>query len=252
MTRIDRRALFASGAAAALLAASGVSAAPRRGGRLRAALSPELFDAAVRATANDTLTEIAADGTLRAALATEWTADDAARRWDLTLRAGVVLHDGTAFDASLLDLPFDIEVTGSHSVAFHLHASDPNLPFRLASPEYTVALTGLYQTQKLDPGRHFIGTRMPEHWRSDAGWFDSVDYVQFSDPSVRAEALRDGYVDVADVADLGPQADTRDFQPLPTGHAPLQIASRAVAVPLTVGKTWPLDNLRMAERWWMA
>ncbi|PJE34773.1 peptide ABC transporter substrate-binding protein, partial [Pseudooceanicola lipolyticus] len=36
MTRIDRRALFASGAAAALLAASGLSAnaAPRLGGTL--------------------------------------------------------------------------------------------------------------------------------------------------------------------------------------------------------------------------
>ena len=41
MNRIDRRLLFTSGAAAALLAATGVSAqaAPRRGGRLRAALS---------------------------------------------------------------------------------------------------------------------------------------------------------------------------------------------------------------------
>ena len=36
MTRLDRRALFTSGAAAALLTASGVSldAAPRAGGRL--------------------------------------------------------------------------------------------------------------------------------------------------------------------------------------------------------------------------
>ena len=43
MTRslMDRRALFASGAAAALLAATGVSAAsmPKAGGRLRMALS---------------------------------------------------------------------------------------------------------------------------------------------------------------------------------------------------------------------
>ncbi|MEL6618838.1 MAG: peptide ABC transporter substrate-binding protein [Pseudomonadota bacterium] len=252
MTRIDRRALFASGAAAALLAATGVSAAPQRGGRLRAALSPELFDMAVRATVHDTLTEIAADGTLRAALATDWTADDSARCWDLTLREGVILHDGTTFGASALDLPFEIEVTGPNRVAVHLRAPDASLPFRLASPEYSVALAGLYAAQKLDEGRHFIGTRVKDHWRTDAGWFDSVEYVQFSDPNVRAEALRDGYVDVADVADLGPQANTRDFQPLPTGHVPLQIASRAVAVPLTVGKAWPLDNLRMAERWWMA
>ena len=41
MTRIDRRALFATGSVAALLAAAGVSAqaAPKRGGHLRVGLS---------------------------------------------------------------------------------------------------------------------------------------------------------------------------------------------------------------------
>lgn len=88
MTRslMDRRALFASGAAAALLAATGVSAAsmPKAGGRLRMALSGAarsdtwgqgeglFMQVARQGLIFDTLTEIAADGTLRGELATAW------------------------------------------------------------------------------------------------------------------------------------------------------------------------------------
>ena len=104
MTRarhIDRRALFASGAAAALLAASGVSAqsSPTRGGRLRAALSgaqrTDRFDSrqsqglfmqvAMVGTVFDTLSEVAADGTLRGELATGWQGSPDARNWFLEL-----------------------------------------------------------------------------------------------------------------------------------------------------------------------
>ena len=78
MKRMDRRALFASGAAAALLAATGVQAQvlPRSGGRLRAALSGAsrddgwdlapggLFMLAAQHTVFEALTEVAADGSL--------------------------------------------------------------------------------------------------------------------------------------------------------------------------------------------
>ncbi|WP_415405164.1 ABC transporter substrate-binding protein [Tateyamaria sp. SN3-11] len=258
MTRIDRRALFASGAAAALLAATGVSATPQRGGRLRAALSEDLFDQAVTSTVYDNLTEIGADGTLRGELATAWSSDADARRWRFTLREGVTFHDGSPFDAaSLQNLPLSIEVINTHTVEIVLDAPNPNLPYLLAHPGYelrsdTGSGTGLYEVQKLDTGRHFIATRVDQHWKQDAGWFDSVEFVHFSADAVRAEALRDGLVDVADVVALDAYADPRDFQSLPDGHTTTHIAGRAISVPLTVGKAWPLDNLRMAERWWMA
>ena len=86
MTRLDRRALFASGAAAALLAATGVSASPKRGGRLRAALSRALFDQATNATLYENLTEISADGTVRGELATAWASENDARVWRFNLR----------------------------------------------------------------------------------------------------------------------------------------------------------------------
>ncbi|MEX0371273.1 MAG: ABC transporter substrate-binding protein [Tateyamaria sp.] len=254
MTRIDRRALFASGAAAALLAATGASALPQRGGRLRAALSPDLFDQAVAATVYDNLTEIAADGTLRGELATGWTSDDEARIWRFTLRDGVTFHDGTPFDASAItDLVSGIDALDALTVQITLDAPNPNLPYLLAQPGFEIrgaTGTGLYEVQKLDAGRHFIGTRVQDHWKSSAGWFDSVEFVQFSAEHVRGEALRDGLVDVADVIALDDYADPRDFQTLPNGHAPTHIANQSITVPVTVGKAWPLDNLRMAERWW--
>lgn len=258
MTRIDRRALFTSGAAAALLAATGVSAQPQRGGRLRAALSMPLFDQAVAATVFDNLTEVAADGTLRGDLATGWSSDARAIRWRFTLRSDVAFHDGTMFSAEhLKSLPMTVEVIDPVTADIVLDAPDPNLPYLLAHPGYEIgtetgAGTGLYAAQKLEPGRHFIGTRVADHWKKQAGWFDSVEYVQFSADDVRAEALRDGLVDVADIAALDPLSDPRDFQILPGGGAPTHIAATSVAVPVSVGKSWPLDNLRMAERWWMA
>lgn len=258
MTRIDRRALFASGAAAALLAATGVSAAPQRGGRLRAALGGDLFGKAVAATVYENLTEIAADGTLRGELATDWQSDSDGSRWRFTLRPDVAFHDGVPFDGDAVsNLPFWIEVRDALTVDIVLDAPDPNLPYTLAHPGYEIrsergAGTGLYTVQKLDAGRHFIGARVPQHWKTDAGWFDSIEFVHFSDDAVRSEALLGGLVDVADVVDLGDVSDLRDFQTLPGSSATTHIANRLVNVPVTVGKSWPLDNLRMAERWWMA
>ena len=98
MTRIDRRALFASGAAAALLAATGVSAMPKRGGVLRAALSGAARDQvwgpngglmiqAARSAVLEGLTEIAADGTLRGVLAERWDSREDGRIWTFQLRS---------------------------------------------------------------------------------------------------------------------------------------------------------------------
>ena len=149
-----------------------------------------------------------------------------------------------------------VSIIDAHVVEILLDAPNPNLPYLLAHPDYEIrssagAGSGLYVMQKLDAGRHFIATRVPNHWKDRVGWFDSIEYVQFSADDIRAEALRDGLVDVADITALDAHADPRDFQTLPNGMSTTHIAATSIAVPHVVGKTWPLDNLRMAERWWM-
>ena len=274
MTRMDRRALFATGAAAALLAATGVSAAPRRGGRLRAALSGASrtdgwdvtggrFMQAAGSAVFEGLTEIAADGTVRGELAEDWASTDGVH-WTFSLRE-TEFHDGVALtegDISMSLAPLGEARFTKGKLELRLDTVDQNLPYRLAGPEFLIKPadaarraegigTGLYALHKFDAGRHFIAERVETHWKDgQAGWFDSVEFVHFDDPGVRAQALVEGLVDVADVTEIdGP---IEGFQRLPDPGVVAQIASRAIAVPTVVGRAMPLDNLRMAERWWMS
>ena len=275
MTRMDRRALFASGAAAALLAASGVSAAAQRGGHLRAALSgasrSDSFSApggrfmqAAASAVFEGLTEIAADGTLRGELAMRWSSDAEARVWTFALRDSL-FHDDQPITED--DLRYSLSGLGhvqktKEGVSITLDKPDQNLPYRLAHPEFLIKPadtarrqfgSGLYKVHKFDAGRHFIAQRQDQHWKDgQAGWFDKIEFVHFEDPQVRAQALSEGLVDVADVADLDAYSDEADFQRLPDNGNVMQIASRRIAVPAQIGRAFALDNLRMSERWWMA
>ncbi len=297
MTRrahIDRRALFASGAAAALLAATGVSAqsVPRRGGRLRAALSGALrsdrfdsrqehglfMDVAMVGTVFDTLTEIAADGTLRGELATNWTVTADARTWVFDLREEVMFHDGAPFtardvaaslalhkDTVLIDAE-DIKPLSDGRLRVVLKASDPDFPYRLSDPRLIIypegnmaaAIaqgigTGLYRVHKFEAGRQMIGKRVEFHYKDGlSGWFDEVELVALSADAVRAEALRDHYVDVADLTHTADLGEANGITMLPEEHFMTTAVDERIAVPLQIGSRWPLDNLRAAERWWIA
>jgi ABC-type transport system substrate-binding protein len=293
-THIDRRALFASGAAAALLAASGLSAQsiPQRGGRLRAALSggqrSDRFDTrqqhglfmqvAMAGTVFDTLTEVAADGTLRGELATSWQGSADAKSWVLTLREGVSFHDGQAFGAAdvvaSLDLHKDtlladlqqVLTVGAHRVRAELAKGDPDFPYRLSDPRLVVypaantaqAMTdgigtGLYRVQRFQPGRELLAQRVDRHYKDGlSGWFDSVELVGLSSDAVRAEALRDKFVDVADLTHTADLGEVTGITTLPEEHFMTTAVDNCIALPGLIGSRWPLDNLRAAERWWMA
>ncbi|QBF34102.1 ABC transporter substrate-binding protein [Thalassococcus sp. S3] len=265
MTRIDRRALFTSGAAAALLAATGVSleAAPQSGGKLRLAV-PRSDDGvlpAMQGAVFDTLTEVAPNGVLQAELALSWQSDDAARVWDFVLREGVRFHDGSLLNpehvVAALGDHYEIAQTGASALRLTLDQSDPHLPYRLADPAASVARggdigTGLYRVERHQPGRHFLGKRVAEHYKDGtAGWFDAVEIIAIPDPEVRAEALRDGFVDVAQLP--SPQGLRAEggliFHPSADDMA---LATHAdVGLPKVIGAQAPLDNGRIAERWWM-
>lgn len=269
MTRLDRRALFTSGAAAALLAATGVSARPRRGGHMRAALSGAsraddwktpsagLFMRAAAATVHEGLTEVAADGTLRPMLATDWRTEDGGTCWQFDLREGVLWHDGSLLTprdvAQALGHVGAVEAT-EQGVSIRLRTPDMNLPYRLSAPDALVrgpaGGTGLYRLHKFDPGRQFIAARVETHWRDgQAGWFDRVEFVHFDAEAVRVQALAEGLVHVADVTAA---PDLSDVLRLPDDENTLQIASRSLGIPTRTGRAAPLDNLRFSERWWMS
>lgn len=277
MTRrpLDRRALFATGAAAALLAATGVCAGPlpHRGGKLRLALSGArrdddwvqgdgLFMQVARAgLVYETLTEIAADGTLRGELATGWQSSGDALRWRFDLREGVTFHDGAPFTAadvvhSLAALG-DVRATVPHRVEITLNAPDPALPFALATAAHVIRPahapdagigTGLYQLRRFAAGQQVIADRVARHHKDgQAGWFDTVELVSVPSASVRAQALAEYLVDGADLTDAAALTGLDDIAVF-DGHAVL----RSVVMPPAIGRNAPLDNLRAAQRWWMA
>ncbi|MFC6582407.1 ABC transporter substrate-binding protein [Sulfitobacter aestuariivivens] len=275
---MDRRALFASAAAATLLAATGVSAAgfPKSGGRLRMALSGAdrsdtwgcgdglFMQVARQGLVFDTLTEISADGTLRGELATSWTPSEDARVWHFDLRRDATFHDGTLFTAADVVASAagfaegSVQAIGSHQVMFTLHTPDAALPMRLADPAFYISAahamgsgigTGLYRVKHFAPGQQVLTKRVVDHYKGEtAGWFDEVELVSIPAASVRAQALAEGLIDAADLKSV----ENTDVIPTLYRHDTDTAFSTDLALPKQVGTARPLDNLRAAERWWFA
>ncbi len=274
MGRVDRRALFTSGAAAALLAATGVSleAAPRTGGSLRLAVARDgSFADVVRCAVADCLTEIGPDGALKPELASAWISDAAAKRWEWQLKEAVQFHDGQALQADAVRDSLvaqglgdrvrlqGMEAVTAHRLVIELAEAQPDLPLILADPRFAIRRsgpegqqigTGLFRQTRLQDDRHFLGQKVDGHYKSgEAGWVDRFEVIVIPDPMVRAEALRDGYVDVAAL----PDADgLRGGYQLWPSETDIQLAAhRGVGLPGRIGTTRALDDGRIAERWWM-
>ena len=273
-TPLDRRALFSSAAAAALLAATGVSAGPlpERGGKLRLALSGAnrsddwahgdgLFMRVARiGLVYETLTEVAADGTLRGELATTWSSSADARVWTFNLRSGVNFHDGVPFTAAdvlaSLSALGDMRALGQNRVEITLPTADPSFPFKLNDPNNIIRPahdaqagigTGLYRVRHFAAGQQLLAQRVASHWKDgQAGWFDEVELVSIPSSAVRAQAVAEYLVDGADVADASTLTGLNDIA-VWDGQA----VARSVAMPMTLGRG-VFDDLRAAQRWWGA
>lgn len=279
-SHMDRRALFTSAAAMALLVASGVSAAgaPQRGGRLRMALSggarkdtwtsgDGLFmQIARQGMVFDTLTERAADGVLRGELATGWKSADGGRVWQFDLRADVFFHDGQPFTAkdavvSLTGLlGAKVEAIGDLGLRVTLDQPSTALPLLLAEPEYIIRPahafedgigTGLYRVKRFLPGRQLLTERVETHYKDGtAGWFDEVELTSIPSEQVRGEALGAYLVDAVDTRDAQTAKALPDVLLSPDARDVMQAVSTTVAQPAKVSAQRPLDDLRAAERWW--
>ncbi|MEL6799597.1 MAG: ABC transporter substrate-binding protein [Pseudomonadota bacterium] len=217
MTRLSRRRLLTSGAAASMLAATAFAtqAQPVRGGALRLAL-PARGSGAFRelvsvTTVFNRLTATDADGGLRGELATAWEASSDARDWSLTLRRDVQFHDGspmTAADvaASLASARAlrhelqEVRADGPDRVRIRLTAGNPGLPFLLSDASLAIAKDGLgtgpYRRTEagLDAVEGYFDNRRP-------GWFDRIDFVSVPTPRDLADAVQTGLADVAELCD---------------------------------------------------
>ncbi|KUJ77936.1 peptide ABC transporter substrate-binding protein [Ruegeria marisrubri] len=272
MTRIDRRALFASGAAAALLAATGVSLAgtPKTGGTLRLAVPrDDSLEQVARGAVFDTLTEIAPDGTLRGELASGWQTDAEARIWTFDLRDGVTFHDGAPLRGedviAILSEFGRAEALAPNRVLVELAGSTPDLPFRLADNRFVIARqgqgvtplqdangTGCYRVERAQDHRHFLGRRVAGHYKDgQAGWVDAVEIIVIPDAAIRAEALRDGFVDVAALPMPDDLRTRRGFRFHPSESDMALAVAPSVGMPRQIAGRGVLDDGRIAERWWM-
>ena len=289
---IDRRRLFASGAAATLLAATGVSAglSPVRGGRLCMAVSgatrTDVFDprvtqglfmqVAMVGMAFDTLTEVGADGTLRGELVTGWRGGADARVWEFDLREDVFFHNGDPFSARDVVASFalhretmlrnidTITMAGETRLQITLKTPNADFPYLLSAPQLVIypadhiaqAMeqgigTGLYRLHRFLPGRQVIGQKVDSHYKDGtAGWFDVVELVSIPSDQVRAEALRDGFVDAVDLSSMDLLQGSEAVKLLPDVRQISCAVREKIHVPAFVGACAPLDNLRAAERWW--
>jgi peptide/nickel transport system substrate-binding protein len=275
MTRIDRRALFSTGAAAALLAATGVTldAAPKAGGTLRLAVPrDDSLDKVARGALFDTLTEIGPDGALRGELATSWQASPDARIWTIDLRDDVLLHDGTALQISDVTKSLEtleelnrIDATGPYQLRLELAQGNLGLPFLLADSQSRIGPdgqvdgplaaavgTGCYRASHAQDGRHFRGTKVTTHYKQgQAGWVDQVEVIVIPDAAVRAEALRDGYVDVAALPHPEGLRERSKFRYHPSERDMALAVAGTVGMPRQISPRAVLDDGRVAERWWM-
>ncbi|MFC4669069.1 peptide ABC transporter substrate-binding protein [Seohaeicola nanhaiensis] len=267
MTRLDRRALFTSGAAAALLAASGLSAdaRPRAGGTLKLAVPRDGSLARVaEGAAFDQLTEIAPDGTLRGELALSWRGSEDARRFSFRLRRDARFHDGTVFAARhatemLGAVPGvrAVHLESAFDLTVELSAANFQLPLDLADPAHAIRRdgmgTGAYRIARMDEARHLLALRVEDHYKAGAaGWADRIEVIVIPDARVRAEALRGGYVDLAYLPEASGLIGQGEFRYHPSADD-IAIAARAgVGIPRQIGNRAPLDDGRIAERWWVA
>ncbi len=278
---LDRRALFTTGAAAALLAATGASAGepPRRGGRLRLALSGATRDdtwakgdglfmqVARQGMIFDTLTEVAGNGILKGELATGWQASEGARQWRFDLRPDVRFHDGsplTANDvvATLQSLLPQTEITaqGALHVQITLLQANPGLPLLLSEPRYVIRPahapeagigTGLYRLRRFSAGRQVLAERVESHYKDGtAGWFDTVELVSIPAREVRAQALSEGLVDAADLPARPRYRERGDVTLQADSAGGVSVLSDDLRQPPNPGRQAPMDNLRAPERWW--
>lgn len=213
---------------------------PRRGGSLTVGLNSEIdgflpatnhFDNSGYDYANavyDTLTKIAADGTAQPYLAESVVPNTDRTVWTITLRPGVVFHDGSPLTADVLVANLQalrqspltgqavtpisgVKATGPLSVAVTSDEPLVAFPYYLATQiGYVVALsqlsaadgsshpvgTGPFSLVSWTPNDHLALQRNPRYWRAGLPYLDGITYKPIAQDAARESSLRSGTIDL--------------------------------------------------------
>lgn len=219
------------------------NAAPSKGGHMRLAMghgsTTDTLDPATLTNGlqwvvayglSNTLTELAVDGSLVPALATEWSSSPDATVWTFKLRKGVEFHNGKTMTSEdviasinyhrgdesksiakpVLASVTDISADGPNTVVFTLNAGNADFPFNFNEAPFGIypakddgidwkaGGSGGYILKVEKPGEFYQFERNPNYWKEGAAHADTIDMLSIIDPVARTNALLTGYVDCID------------------------------------------------------
>jgi len=181
-------------------------------------------------TVFDPIAIVNASGGVEPYLAESITSNADFTAFTITLRQGIVFHDGTPLDASALYTNIEkqatsvltgpafatnikgVSVTGPMSVTLTMKSSWAPFPYYLAQAQtgYVAAPsmlnssngtsnpvgTGPFVFQDWVPNSHMTAKRNPHYWRKGYPYLDSITYKPIIDPGARVDALETGEVDI--------------------------------------------------------
>lgn len=173
------------------------------------------------------LTVIGSDGQLQNELAESIDSTDA-QTWQVRLKPGVEFHNGKPLTPEdvvatynyhagedsksaakgLLTALQNVRVDGD-SVVFELDSPNADFPYLGFSDYHLIILpstdgvvdatggvgTGAYMIETFEPGVRVLSQRNPNYFKSDAAYFDSVEFLALIDVTARQNALMNGDVD---------------------------------------------------------
>ncbi|SDZ48454.1 peptide/nickel transport system substrate-binding protein [Jannaschia faecimaris] len=186
----------------------------------------------VYASLCDKLVDITPDLEIIPQLATEWTVAEDGMSIDMTVREGVVFHDGTAFNAqavadniersqtleesrrkSELSSIASVDVTGDYTLTLNLTGPDATVMAQLAdragmmmSPTAAAEKGIDFGLEPVCSGPFSFGERVAQdrivlnkfddYWNADAINFDSVTFLPIPDTTVRLANLQSGDIHI--------------------------------------------------------
>jgi len=218
------------------------SAKPKRGGSVTFGIDTEEsgFDPSTARwdeggflygrTVFDPIAIVNAAGGVEPYLAESITSNADFTAFTITLRPGIVFHDGTPLDANALHLNIEKQatsiltgpafadqiasasVTGPLAVTINMKTSWAPFPYYLAQAQtgYVAAPsmlnnpngtshpigTGPFVFQDWVPNSHMTATANPHYWRKGYPYLQSITYKPIIDPNARVDALETGEVDI--------------------------------------------------------